>query len=146
MRFALTATLAIWLLVTGPALGQQAAVLRDLESNSPITLTKADLHELMSNAKMSRIIANGNLHIWTNDPDGTFIVSSDSRATSGRPATGRGKWHISEDGRYCILIEWPRAGGAEDWCRLVIKTTDGYYTTRSVKSGTEKVYKIEVRK
>ena len=132
------------LFATDLALAQQAAVVADLASIAPVTLSKTDLAGLLPNAKVTRIIANGNKHIWTNDSDGTFIVSSDNRATNGHTSTGQGKWHLSDDGRYCVLIEW--RGHAEDWCRFVIKTDDGYYTAKSVKVGTEKVYKLEISK
>ena len=87
------------LLATDLALAQQAAVVADLASIAPVTLSKTDLAGLLPNAKVTRIIANGNKHIWTNDSDGTFIVSSDNRATNGHTSTGQGKWHLSDDGR-----------------------------------------------
>jgi len=136
---------ALLTLIPFTAVAQEAPVLRDLEALSPLQLTKAELGELLPGAKMLRVIANGNTHIWTNDLDGTFIVSSDNRATNYRSATGRGKWHVSDDGRYCILIEW--RASSEEWCRFLLKTSDGnYYTARSLKPGTEKAYKVEIRK
>lgn len=92
---------------------------------------------------MRRVTDKGNTHAWSNDADGTFIVSSDNRATSGRDSTAQGKWHLSDDGRYCVLIDWKRVN-TEEWCRFVIKTLDGYYTTKSDKVATEKVYKFEI--
>jgi hypothetical protein len=128
-----------------PASAQEAPLLRDLEAVSPLQLTKAELDELLPSARMLRVIANGNTHIWTNDSDGTFIVSSDNRATNNRAATGRGKWHISDDGRYCIFIEW--RASSEEWCRFVLRTSDGsYYTAKAMRPGTEKVYKFEIKK
>ncbi|MEO6320839.1 MAG: hypothetical protein ABIR56_09165 [Polaromonas sp.] len=73
----------------------------------------------------------------------SFVVSSDNRATSGRNSTAPGKWHLSDDGRYCIVIEW-KTVETEEWCRLVIKTADGYYTAKSDKTGAEKVYKLDI--
>jgi hypothetical protein len=132
------------------ALGQEPQLsLRDLESKSPRKLSKDEVTQLMTGAQMSRVSGRGNRHIWTND--GSFIASSDNTGAggatgrSGRPTTAPGKWHISDDGRYCILIEW-RGLPAEEWCRFVLHTSDGYYTTRSDSVGTERVYRFEIGK
>jgi hypothetical protein len=61
------------------------------------------------------------------------------------PTTARGKWHISEDGRYCVLIEW-KVNPTEEWCRYIVKAGAEYYATRSDKTGTEKVYKLSISK
>jgi Protein of unknown function (DUF995) len=65
--------------------------------------------------------------------------------SQGRPSTAQGKWHLSDDGRYCVLIEW-RSVGNEEWCRYVLTTSDGYYWVRADNLGTEKVYKFEIVK
>lgn len=137
--------LAGFTVLYGSALAQAPAVLRDLDALSPTPLSKQDLEALLPEAHVQRVIANGNTHIWKNDSDGTFIISSDNRATTNHVGRAPGKWNITDDGRYCVLIEW-RNGTSEDWCRHVIKTTEGYYLVRSVKGPTEKVYKIEFSK
>jgi hypothetical protein len=126
------------------AIGQQPSTLADLDALSPAALTRQELLDLVPNAKVSRVITNGNLHIWINDPDGTFIVSSDNRATNGVPATGRGKWHITDDGRYCIFIQWRT--NSEEWCRFVLNASGTFYTAKSLKPGTEKIYKLDFKK
>ncbi len=137
--------LALTALFVSSALAEPPAVVRDLEALSPVTLTKQELEALLPEAKVTRVIANGNTHIWKNSTDGTFIISSDNRATTNKVATAPGKWHITDDGRYCILVEW-RNGTSEDWCRFVMKATDGYYLARSTKGATEKVYRFEFSK
>ena len=132
-------------LVSTLASGQEAAVLSDLDSQGRVTLTKEQLGQLLPNASMSRVIANGNKHYWKNDSDGTFIIRSDTKQQLTSGATAYGKWHISEDGRYCVLIEWKRAP-TEEWCRYIVKAGDTYYGTKSDKHGTEKVYKLEISK
>lgn len=123
--------------------------LRDLEGKSPKKLSKEELAALMTGAKMSRVSGRGNAHRWTNETDGSFIISSDNRgaggagSTGGRPSTAPGKWHISDDGRYCIFIDW-RGVPAEEWCRFIIQTSEGYYGVRSDTVGSERVYKLEV--
>ena len=134
LSFALVATLAS---------GQEVTTLSELQGR--VTLTKEELRQLLPNASMSRVIASGNKHHWKNDADGTFIIRSDTRAQLSAGATAYGKWHISDDGRYCVLIEWKRAG-PEEWCRYIVKAGDAYYATKSDKHGTEKVYKLEISK
>ena len=129
----------------------QQLVLRDLEGKSLRTLSKDEVTQLMTGAKMARISQRGNQHYWTNDAGGSFVASSDNRGagaavrSQGRPATARGKWHISDDGRYCLLIEWTGVP-TEEWCRFVLHTSDGYYMTKSTSVGTENVYKFEITK
>jgi hypothetical protein len=125
--------------------------LRDIADKKPRTLTKDELTQLLPGAKMSRISVRGNRHYWSNDSGGSFVASSDNMGGGGtvigggRPSTASGKWHISDDGRYCILIEW-RGVPTEEWCRLVLETSDGYYMTRSTTVGTERVEKFEIKK
>ncbi len=151
IRIAITAfTCALGAVLALPAHGQQL-VLRDLDPKKPRKLTKDEVTQLMAGAKVSRVSALGNGHIWTNDPGGTFVISSDNRGggvpvnAAGRPSTALGKWHISDDGRYCVLIEW-KSVPTEEWCRFVFDTSDGYYTARSDSVGTERVFKLDIKK
>ena len=130
-------------LVCTLALGEEPVTLGDLQGR--VTLTKAELSQLMPNASMSRVISNGNKHHWKNDSDGNFIIRSDTRAQLSAGTTAYGKWHISEDGRYCVLIEWKRVP-TEEWCRYIVKSGDAYYATKSDKHGTEKAYRLTISK
>lgn len=128
----------------------QNLVYRDLESKSPKKLSKEEATELLTGAKMSRISERGNVHNWSNDSDGKFVVSSDNRGAgavraSGRPTTSSGTWQISDDGRYCVLIEW-KGVPTEQWCRFILQTTDGYYAANATSVGTERVHKLEIKK
>jgi hypothetical protein len=127
------------------AFGQTPTVLRDLDANGRVTLTKDELGQLMPNAKMGRLNAKGEEQLWSNDPGGSLVVSSDNRNTGGRRTTAQGKWHLSDDGRYCVLIEW-RSVGAEEWCRYIVKAGPDYYAANSDKSGTERVYRLQISK
>ncbi|MDM0039653.1 DUF995 domain-containing protein [Variovorax sp. J22G21] len=136
--------------VAATAANAQDMVLRDLESKNPKKLSKQEATELLTGAKMSRVSGRGNVHYWSNDADGSFVVSSDNRGAgavgaAGRPSTAPGKWHISDDGRYCVLIDW-KGVPTEEWCRFILQTTDGYYGVRSDTVGTERVYKLEIKK
>jgi hypothetical protein len=121
---------------------------RDLDGKNPRALSKDEVTQLTTGAKVSRISARGSRNQWTNEPSGSFIASSDNSGANavansqGRSSQAPGKWHISDDGRYCIFIEW-KTVGTEEWCRFVLETSDGHYLTRSLKDGTERVDKYE---
>jgi len=134
-----------FVLVATLASGQEIAVLRDLDAQGRVTLTKDELSQLLPNAKMTRVGAKGNTSVWKNDSSGSFVISSDNRDVQGQNSTAQGKWHISEDGRYCVLIEWKR-NPTEEWCRYIVRAGADYYATRSDKTGTERVYKLGISK
>jgi len=130
-----------------PAMAQSPElVLRDLESKSPKKLNKDEVTQLMTGAKILRVSPTGNVVQWANESGGSFIASSENRdRAAAKATTANGKWHISDDGRYCVLIEWKR-NPTEEWCRLVFETSDGYYTARSDSVATERVHKLEIKK
>ena len=132
-------------LVAQLASGQEVAVLADLDAQGRVTLTKDELSQLLPTAKMTRVTAKGNVNVWKNDSGGSFVISSDNKDVQGQNSTAQGKWHISEDGRYCVLIEW-RRNPTEEWCRFIVKAGADYYATRSDKTSTEKVYKLGISK
>jgi hypothetical protein len=138
----LFATLA---LVSLQASAQEAAVLRDLDAQGRVTLSRDELNQLLPGARMSRLTAKGNTQIWKNDASGSFVISSDNRDRGGRNSTAQGKWHISEDGRYCVLIEW-NVNPTEEWCRYIVKAGADYYAVKTDKTATEKVYKFVISK
>lgn len=145
-RCVLSALPVMAMSVAMPTTAQEATVLRDLDVVGRVTLTKDELTALLPGAKMSRTSGKGNTHFWKNDTDGSFIISSDNRDKVGsRPTTAQGKWNISDDGRYCVLIEW-KVNPAEEWCRYIVKSGDSYYGTKSDKTATEKIYKLVISK
>ena len=137
--------LALTAVACTAALAQAPAVLRDLDAAGRVTLSKEELGQLLPGASMSRVSAKGNTHFWKNDSDGTFVISSDNKDRGKGSSTARGKWNISDDGRYCVLIEW-KTVETEEWCRYIIRAGSDYYGTKSDKTGTEKVYKLEISK
>ena len=120
-------------------------MLRDLAGLGRATLSKDELSVLLPDAKMSRVTATGITQIWKNGSDGSFIISSDNRGLGVLPSTAQGKWHISADGRYCVLIEWKR-NPTEEWCRYIVRAGNEHYAIRSDKTGTEKVHKLSISK
>ena len=142
-------------LLTGAAMAAvaqpQELTLRDLEGKSPRKLSKDEVTQLMTGAKMERVNSRGSTQVWSNDAGGSFVASSDNRnmvtskGNMAKPSTATGKWHISDDGRYCVLIEW-QSVNAEEWCRFVLTTSDGHYMVKSDSVGTERVFKFEIKK
>ena len=139
---AATATLVA---LCASAQAQDAAVLRDLDAAGRATLSKDELTQLLPGARISRVSVRGNTQIWTNEPGGKFIVSSDNKDKGTRTTTAPGKWHVSDDGRFCVLIEWKTAD-TEEWCRYLVKSGADYYSTKSDKTATERVFKLNISK
>ncbi len=137
--------IALLCLVSTLTWAQEVAVLRDLDAQGRVTLTRDELNQLLPGAKMSRLTAKGNTQFWKNDAGGNFIISSDNRDKSGRVTTAQGKWHIADDGRYCVLIEW-NVNPTEEWCRFIVKAGSDYYAVKTDKTATEKVYKLAISK
>ncbi len=66
---------------------------------------------------------------WRNNPNGKFIASRVAASGGGAAVTGEGEWKLTENGQYCVQIEWrPRAGPQlENWCRTLWKFEDALY-------------------
>jgi len=135
--------LAVLSLAT-PVLAQENLTLKDLKAQAANPLTKVELEALMPGAKMSRVTEKGSTHAWTNDSSGDTSVSNDNRATNSRMTSTQAKWHISDDGRYCLRIEW--RGAPESSCRFIFKTADGYYGTSALEPETVKALKYSISK
>ncbi|NIM39663.1 MAG: DUF995 domain-containing protein [Hydrogenophaga sp.] len=129
-----------------PSLAQDATRLRDLDAAARVTLSKDELQQLMPGATVSRVSGRGNRNIWKNEPGGSFVASSDNKDRgSTMPSTARGQWSLSDDGRYCVRIEW-RSVETEDWCRFIVRAGNAYYGTRSDQNPDERIYRLEITK
>ena len=148
-KIALIGSLSFCLLAPCAHAQDAGLTVRDLDAQNPKRLTLAELQQLLPGAKMSRLTAAGWQHYWTNEPGGSFVVSASNMnpgiSRSQAASTAQGKWHIADDGRYCVLIEWKR-NPTEEWCRYILQTSDGYYATKSDQTKAEKVYKLDIRK
>ena len=89
---------------------------------------------LIPGSETHHVNSAGSVRSWKNAPDGTFVAASDNRrygsAMGTGNATGPGTWSVSEDGRYCVQIEWRRL--TEKWCSAIVKGDDGGYYLNSV--------------
>jgi hypothetical protein len=86
------------------------------------------------NAETSYLTRSGSLHRWRNDPGGNFVVSTDHKKHGSvmgiKASSAPGTWRISDEGKYCVQIEWRRE--KEDWCAYVVKGEDGGYYLNKV--------------
>jgi hypothetical protein len=103
-------------------------------------LSREELASLIPGTKAVFVIKGGSTHSWTNEPDGKFVATTDAKSITntgmGGGYTARGGWHVSDDGKYCISIEWKRY--PENWCRFVYRMPDGYYLSDTDDPSAEK--------
>jgi hypothetical protein len=89
-------------------------------------LTREQLLTLLPGAEVSRTNTAGSFRHWTNKPDGTltvYWVGHDGHRIRARTADGH--WSISDDGRFCLHVDWDDA--AEDWCRFLMALPNDEY-------------------
>ena len=129
-------------LLAVPAVAEEVVMLQDVQAQAPSQLSRDDLLALMSGARMKRINEKGSTHLWTNEPGGEMTVSSDNGGGLAKSSTAKGKWSISEDGRYCLNIQWKRE--SEESCRFILKTADGYFAVNALEPGSQKAYKLTI--
>lgn len=110
------------------ARAQIAATLADVKAQHGVELSADELRKLMPGAKVVSHTPAGATRLWENKPDGTFIASSEGRGSasgSNATATSAGTWKVTDDGRLCVTIAWPRT--PDNWCRRIYKLDDRYY-------------------
>lgn len=75
----------------------------------------------------------GGIRRWKNGADGKFIASRVPATGGGIPVTGQGEWKLTDNGQYCVQIEWrPKARTEqENWCRVLWKLGDVIYLAPS---------------
>jgi len=106
----------------------QGVSLADVKARNGVQLSAEDLQKLMPSAKVVSYTNAGSTRRWENNPNGTFVASSDSKGSSSgrsRPSSGNGTWRIDDKGTYCATIQWPAT--PEEWCRYIFKVGDKYY-------------------
>ena len=125
---------------------QNEMTLSDLQAKSAQRLSRDDLRTLVSDAKVKSIASTGSERVWRNDPDGTFVASTTNAGAIGaaRGGQGRGKWHVSDEGRFCVEIEWRNS--TEKWCRVIYRLENAYYGVSSEKSPKSRAYLVEFSK
>lgn len=108
--------------------GAQVSTLGDVKAQGGVRLSAQQLRDLMPEANVVSRTQGGSTRYWHNRPDGTFSASTDGRGQSGGRniyATAEGTWRVSDDGRLCVRIAWPRS--PDDWCRYMFRLANKYY-------------------
>lgn len=107
-------------------------------------LSADELRQLFSGAIVKVTYENGNTVIWTNETDGTLSADWNSSPASlvsrHHHRGGQGTWKVTDDGKYCVRIEWPK--NAVDWCRPVVKSDDGTYVFISATASPSRRFSI----
>ena len=124
-------------------------VLNDIKAQNGVQLSADELKQLMPNAKVVSYTKDGSTRYWKNEPNGKFVASSDVRRdptlpVKGKIANAQGKWHVGDNGTYCVSLEWPRR--SESWCRYIFKVGEKYYGVKSVDDGTVAAHEFKISK
>ena len=91
-------------------------------------MSRQELLEHVPSSQMERATQSGSVRRWTNNSDGTASITRLPRPGAKAGSFGRttGKWHISEEGKYCLDEDWKtEAGGPVSWCRFVYQDASG---------------------
>jgi len=104
------------------------ATLGDLDPKDRVTLSREELVRLLPGARLKRFSARGSPQDWTNRANGTLTATSEYGGKI--PLVAEGKWRITDEGRFCVRIEWP-GYDPEDWCRLIVKSGGKYFAVDS---------------
>lgn len=111
-------------------------------------LPKDELASFLPGTKAVYVIKGGSTHIWTNEPEGKFVATTDAKTINstgmGGGYTARGTWRVSDDGKYCVSIDWSRY--SENWCYFVYRTPGGGYFMTETDDSAAKKRKIELTK
>ncbi len=97
--------------------------------DAPARLSRDELAAFLPGTEVTHVSRAGSLRRWKNEADGTFVASSDNKkygsATGASYASASGTWRVSDEGRYCIQIDWRKE--AESWCSYIVKGPDGSF-------------------
>ncbi|WP_084687845.1 DUF995 domain-containing protein [Paraburkholderia oxyphila] len=101
------------------------------EDTQPLSVD--ELRQILPGATVQVTYESGNSVRWTNEADGTLEATWRNGPESGdshhHSMVGRGTWRVSDEGKFCARIEWPK--NVTDWCRSVLKSDDGTYALAS---------------
>ncbi|UCV18088.1 DUF995 domain-containing protein [Ferribacterium limneticum] len=98
-----------------------------------VKMTRDELLSFLPGTKVTHVSQAGSERHWTNEPDGSLYANSNNKtygsATGSQTAGQAGKWKVSDEGKYCIDIDWKKV--SEKWCFHVLKGEgDIYYLHR----------------
>ncbi|MFZ2268045.1 MAG: hypothetical protein WAV95_10775 [Azonexus sp.] len=94
-----------------------------------VKMSREELLSFLPGTKVTHISQAGSERHWTNEPDGSLYANSTNKlygSALGTQTTGQaGTWNVSDDGKYCIDIDWKRV--SEKWCAAILKGEGDIY-------------------
>jgi len=110
-----------------------AVALCALAQESAVKMSREELQAFLPGTKVTHVNSGGSERHWTNEPDGTLYATTNNKAIvspTGSLVTGQaGTWKVSDDGKYCIDIDWKKV--SEKWCSTILKGQgDTYYLSK----------------
>ena len=121
--------------------------LADIKAHDGVLVSAAELRDRLPGAHVTNRLPNGSTRTWTNNPNGSLVLSTDARGVSEsgstRPHFAEGTWRIENDA-YCADIKWSRS--EEHWCRRIYKVGDKYYGVPLAGAATARAMEFEFKK
>ncbi len=104
-----------------------------LAQDVAVRMSREELLFLLPGAKVIHFSSAGSKRQWTNQPDGTLYATTDNKqfgSLSGIQTAGQaGTWKVSDEGKYCIDIDWKKV--SEKWCANILRGEgDTYYLNK----------------
>ena len=101
-----------------------------MAQGSGAKMTREELMSFLPGTKVTHFNAGGSERHWTNEPDGKLYANTNNKSLgsyTGLQSAGHwGTWKVSDEGKYCIDIDWKTIG--EKWCATILKGEgDTYY-------------------
>jgi hypothetical protein len=122
-------------------LGSVAAI-NALAQDDAVKMTRDELVSLLPGTKVTHITKAGSERHWTNKADGSLYATSNNKmygSALGTQATGQaGTWKVSDEGKYCIDIDWKKV--SEKWCAYVLKGDGDLYYLNKVDEKNKIVF------
>jgi len=104
-----------------------------LAQDAAVKMGREELLSFLPGTKVTHVNSAGSERHWTNEPDGTLYANTNNKTFgngTGSVVSGQaGTWKISDEGKYCIDIDWKRVN--EKWCSYILKGQgDTYYLNK----------------
>jgi hypothetical protein len=98
--------------------------------DSAVKMTREELQSFLPGTKVTHVNQGGSERHWTNVPDGTLFATTNNKifgnGTGSAVGGHYGTWKVSDEGKYCLDIDWKDVH--EKWCSSILKGEgDTYY-------------------
>jgi hypothetical protein len=129
--------LAVLLLAAGAVVGPVAAEEMTLDAARKAGGQKLTREELASVLPKLTLRAESERaqRTWYHNADGSLRATATAKAGrgSGAPTKAEGMWRVSQDGKYCVEVQWT---APEKWCRMLYKVGNEYFGFRDDNDAT----------